>query len=41
VLASGLTALSTRVDAWIPVTFGVVGGLLTLGMLWDILRRRT
>jgi hypothetical protein len=41
VLASGLTALSTRVESWVPVSFGVVGGLLTLGMLYDILRRRT
>ncbi|HEU4528918.1 MAG TPA: AarF/UbiB family protein [Actinomycetota bacterium] len=41
VLASGLTALSTRVESWVPVSFGVVGALLTLGMLYDILRRRT
>ena len=40
VLASGLTGLSTRVEPWVPVTFGVVGGLLTLGLLWDILRRK-
>ncbi len=41
VLASGLTAISERVPLWVPVAFGAVGGLLTLGMLFDILRRRT
>jgi predicted unusual protein kinase regulating ubiquinone biosynthesis (AarF/ABC1/UbiB family) len=40
VLASGLTAISERVPGWVPVTFGVAGGLLTLGMLFDIVRRR-
>jgi predicted unusual protein kinase regulating ubiquinone biosynthesis (AarF/ABC1/UbiB family)/nucleotide-binding universal stress UspA family protein len=38
-LASGLTAISERVPTWVPVTFGVVGGLLTLGMVFDIVRR--
>jgi ubiquinone biosynthesis protein len=40
VLASGLTGLSERVSPWIPVTFGVVGGLLTLGVVIDIVRKR-
>ncbi|MGZ8624827.1 MAG: AarF/UbiB family protein [Actinomycetota bacterium] len=40
VLASGLTAISERVPDWVPVMFGVVGGLLTLGMLYDIVRRK-
>jgi predicted unusual protein kinase regulating ubiquinone biosynthesis (AarF/ABC1/UbiB family) len=39
-LASGLTALSTRVDAWVPVTFGAAGALLTVAMLVDIVRKR-
>jgi predicted unusual protein kinase regulating ubiquinone biosynthesis (AarF/ABC1/UbiB family)/nucleotide-binding universal stress UspA family protein len=40
ILASGLTGVSERVDPWVPVTFGVVGGLLTLGILIDIIRKR-
>jgi ubiquinone biosynthesis protein len=40
-LASGLTAISERVPSWVPVAFGVAGGLLTLGMLFDIVRRKT
>jgi predicted unusual protein kinase regulating ubiquinone biosynthesis (AarF/ABC1/UbiB family)/nucleotide-binding universal stress UspA family protein len=40
VLASGLTAISERVPSWVPVAFGAAGGLLTLGMLFDILRRK-
>ncbi len=38
-LGAGLTAMSDRVAAWVPVTFGVVGGLLTLGLIVDLLRR--
>jgi len=40
VLASGLTGLSERVAPWIPITFGIVGGLLTLGVVYDIVRKR-
>ena len=40
VLASGLTATSTVVAEWVPITFGVVGGLLTLGLVIDLLRGR-
>ena len=39
VLASGLTGLSERVAPWIPVSFGIVGGLLTLGVVIDIVRK--
>ena len=39
VLASGLTALSTRVAGWVPVGFGVVGAVLTLGLVVDLVRR--
>ncbi len=40
VLASGLTATSSRVEAWVPITFGVAGFLLTVGMLVDIFRKK-
>ena len=40
VLASGLTAVSERVPPWVPVTFGVVGGLLTLSLVVDLFVRR-
>jgi ubiquinone biosynthesis protein len=40
ILATGLTALSTRVAGWVPGTFAAVAGLLTLGLLIDLLRRR-
>jgi ubiquinone biosynthesis protein len=40
ILASGLTAISARVPGWVPITFGVVGALLTAGMLLDLLRSR-
>jgi predicted unusual protein kinase regulating ubiquinone biosynthesis (AarF/ABC1/UbiB family) len=39
-LATGLTAMSARVAGWVPVTFGVVAGLLTIGLLIDVVRRR-
>ncbi|HSJ51977.1 MAG TPA: AarF/UbiB family protein, partial [Actinomycetota bacterium] len=41
ILASGLTAVSERVPAWVPVAFGIAGALLTLGLLVDLLRRQT
>jgi ubiquinone biosynthesis protein len=40
ILASGLTAISARVPGWVPITFGVVGALLTLGLLLDLFRER-
>ena len=40
VLASGLTATSSRVDVWVPITFGVAGFALTVGMLVDIVRKK-
>lgn len=39
-LATGLTALSTGVAGWVPATFGVIAGVLTLGLLIDLVRRR-
>jgi ubiquinone biosynthesis protein len=41
ILASGLTAVSERVPAWVPVSFGVAGALLTLGLIVDLIRRQT
>jgi ubiquinone biosynthesis protein len=40
-VASGLTAASTHVGDWVPVTFGVVGGALTLGLVLDLVRSRS
>jgi predicted unusual protein kinase regulating ubiquinone biosynthesis (AarF/ABC1/UbiB family)/nucleotide-binding universal stress UspA family protein len=40
ILASGLTAISARVPGWVPVTFGVLAGVLTLGLLLDLFRNR-
>jgi ubiquinone biosynthesis protein len=40
ILASGLTAMSVRVPGWVPITFGIVGGLLTIGLLLDLFRER-
>ena len=40
VLATGLTAVSTNVDAWVPIAFGAVGALLLVAMLVDIVRKR-
>ncbi|HEY8031239.1 MAG TPA: AarF/UbiB family protein [Methylocella sp.] len=39
-LATGLTAMSTRVAGWVPAAFGVIAGLLTVGLLVDLVRRR-
>jgi predicted unusual protein kinase regulating ubiquinone biosynthesis (AarF/ABC1/UbiB family) len=38
VLASGLTVMSTGVAEWVPITFGAVAGLLTVGLVIDLLR---
>jgi ubiquinone biosynthesis protein len=40
VLASGLTAMSTGVAEWVPITFGVAAGLVTVGLVIDLLRGR-
>ena len=40
IVASALTALSARVPGWVPVSFGVLGGVLTLALLLDLFRRR-
>jgi predicted unusual protein kinase regulating ubiquinone biosynthesis (AarF/ABC1/UbiB family)/nucleotide-binding universal stress UspA family protein len=40
VLASGLTVMSAGVAEWVPITFGVVAALLTVGVVIDLLRGR-
>ena len=40
VVASGLTAMSVALAGWVPITFGVVAGLLTVGLVIDLLRGR-
>ncbi len=40
VIATALTAGSTTVADWVPATFGVVAGLLTVGLIIDLVRRR-
>jgi ubiquinone biosynthesis protein len=39
-LASGLTVMATGVAEWVPITFGIVAGLLTVGLVIDLLRGR-
>jgi ubiquinone biosynthesis protein len=38
-LGSAITASSDRVAAWVPTSLGLLGGLLTLGLLVDLVRR--
>jgi hypothetical protein len=33
--------MSARVPGWVPITFGVVGGLLTFGLLLDLFNNRS
>jgi predicted unusual protein kinase regulating ubiquinone biosynthesis (AarF/ABC1/UbiB family)/nucleotide-binding universal stress UspA family protein len=40
ILATSLSALSSRVAGWVPATFGALAGLLTLGLIVDLIRRR-
>jgi len=40
ILAAGLTSVSTILADWVPATFGVAGGLLTFGLIADVLRGR-
>src|SRR5438093_113895 len=39
-LAPGVAAASERVPPWVPVTFGIVGGFLTLSLVADLFVRR-
>jgi ubiquinone biosynthesis protein len=38
-VATAITASSAHVAAWVPELFGAVGGILTVGLVADILRR--
>ncbi|MBX3329320.1 MAG: universal stress protein [Nitrospira sp.] len=40
ILATGLTATAATVADWIPITFGIVAGLLTVGLVLDLIRGR-
>ena len=40
IIAMGVTANSTHVGDWLPITLGVVGSLLATGLIADILFRR-
>jgi predicted unusual protein kinase regulating ubiquinone biosynthesis (AarF/ABC1/UbiB family)/nucleotide-binding universal stress UspA family protein len=40
ILATSLSALSSRVAGWVTPTFGTLAGLLTLGLIIDLIRRR-
>jgi ubiquinone biosynthesis protein len=39
-LGTALTAVSDKVASWVPVAFGVVAFVLTLGLIVDLVRRR-
>jgi ubiquinone biosynthesis protein len=39
-LATGITATSAKVTGWVPVAFGVIAGLLIVGLLIEVVRRR-
>jgi predicted unusual protein kinase regulating ubiquinone biosynthesis (AarF/ABC1/UbiB family) len=39
-LTTGLTAMSTKVAEWVPMTIGVIVSVLTVGLLIDLVRRR-
>jgi predicted unusual protein kinase regulating ubiquinone biosynthesis (AarF/ABC1/UbiB family)/nucleotide-binding universal stress UspA family protein len=40
ILATGLTAVSERVEGWVPATFGAGAAALTAVLVLDLLRRR-
>ena len=39
IIATGVTANSTQVGDWLPITLGTVGGVLAVGLVLDLLRR--
>jgi ubiquinone biosynthesis protein len=39
-VAAAITASSTHVARWVPITFGSIGLALTLGLILDLVRRR-
>ncbi|HEX8099107.1 MAG TPA: universal stress protein, partial [Actinomycetota bacterium] len=40
-VGTAITASSVHVEPWVPATLGGVGGALTLGLVVDLLRRRS
>jgi predicted unusual protein kinase regulating ubiquinone biosynthesis (AarF/ABC1/UbiB family)/nucleotide-binding universal stress UspA family protein len=40
ILGTALTAVSERVAGWVPVAFGLGAGVLTLGLMIDLLRKK-
>ncbi len=40
ILASGLTATSATAADWVPISFGIVAGLLIVGLVLDLVRGR-
>jgi ubiquinone biosynthesis protein len=38
-VGTAITASSTNVDGWVPVTLGILGGALTGGLVLDLVRR--
>ncbi|MDH5338057.1 MAG: hypothetical protein OEW20_17255, partial [Nitrospira sp.] len=40
ILASGLTATSATAADWVSVSFGIVAGLLIVGLVLDLVRGR-
>jgi predicted unusual protein kinase regulating ubiquinone biosynthesis (AarF/ABC1/UbiB family) len=40
ILGTALTAVSSNVANWVPPAFGAAAGLLTIGLLWDLIRRK-
>jgi predicted unusual protein kinase regulating ubiquinone biosynthesis (AarF/ABC1/UbiB family)/nucleotide-binding universal stress UspA family protein len=39
ILGTALTAVSGNVAGWVPVAFGVAAGVLTVWLLWDLIRK--
>jgi len=39
-VATAITASSTHVAGWVPISLGSAGGLLTAGLVADLVRRR-
>src|SRR6266545_2894899 len=39
-VATAITASSTHVSGWVPTTIGILGGLFTVGLVADLVRRR-
>ena len=39
-VACGSTAAAVNVARWVPITLGIVGGVLAVVLLWDLVRRR-